>query len=89
MILELNRKQDVFSGIDEIYIDDIIEIDKAPKKAALLHYESIHQDGQSKIGTTLLTSRKGLTAYGWCPGGKEEEYEKDQHDVDPFIVFDS
>jgi hypothetical protein len=36
----------------------------------------------------LLTEQEGLTVYGWCPEGKEKEYEEDEHDVYPFLVFD-
>lgn len=86
-ILRLKKESDVFEDVTEVYIDDFIEIEKMPAQAVLTRMESEDPEGFT-LSINLLTEQEGFTVYGWCPEGKEDEYEEDEHDVYPFLVFD-
>jgi hypothetical protein len=86
-ILRLKKESDAFEDVVEVYIDDFIEIEEMPKQAVLTRMESEDREGFTE-SINLLTEQVGLTVYGWCPEGKEEEYEEEEHDVYPFLVLD-
>ncbi|MCG6892650.1 MAG: hypothetical protein LJE65_03505 [Desulfobacteraceae bacterium] len=86
-ILRLKKESDVFEDVTEVYIDDFIEIEKMPAQAVLTRMESEDPEGFT-LSINLLTEQEGFTVYGWCPEGKEDEYEEDENDVYPFLVFD-
>jgi len=82
----LRLKKDLFNGVNKIFIDDIIRINKIPEQATVIRFQSRSKNSLGIISINPVDN-KNLQAFNWCPDGKEEEYEKDEHEVDPFIVF--
>lgn len=88
-IMRLHKnKADVLIDINEIFIDSIIKINKFPTKPIMLRFESRANDGRGKICAELISDSDKVKLYEWCPEGKEEEYHKDDYEIEPFIVFD-
>jgi len=87
-ILRIHQESDIFSKTDAIFLDDIIEIIKVPEKAVMTRYEIRDKDIKKRVYITLMSPSENLTAYGWHPHGKEKELLKDEHNVEPFILFE-
>lgn len=84
-IMRLSKTNDILDGVSKIYIDDIIEIAKMPKKAVLTRYESRANDGFGSISSNRITD-KGISTYHWHPDDKNEESDEDEEqEVFPFI----
>ncbi len=73
-----------FDEVDEIYLDDIIEIEQFPENPVLLRYESMDLKDQTTLSSNPI-DQKGLKVLHWWPRDKEEEYKKEKFEIEPFI----
>jgi hypothetical protein len=86
-ILRLREEDDVFDEVLEIYIDDIIEIERLPERAVVTRLEKTVPDGYT-LSVNLLTEAEGLTVYGWVSDDQEEASEEEEQEMEPFVVFE-
>ncbi|MDK2848395.1 MAG: hypothetical protein PWP34_1748 [Desulfuromonadales bacterium] len=83
-IMAIRNGTHAFDDIDEIYLDDIIEIDHFPEKPVLMRYESMDLADQTTLSSNPI-DQKGLHVFHWWPKGKEEEYRQEKYDIEPFV----
>lgn len=83
-IMEIRNGTHAFDEVDEIYLDDIIEIDKFPESPVLMRYESMDLKDQSTLSSNPI-DQKGLQVFHWWPKGKEQDYLKEKYDIKPFV----
>lgn len=86
LIRALAKKQDLFDGVAEIYLDACIELRSLPK-TGLLTYVAIRQGRDiGGISTTLLgASNRAAVSYEW--GAKKDVEAGDLRPLKPFIRF--
>jgi hypothetical protein len=73
-----------FEDVDNVYLDDLIEVEKVPGQGVLAHFEHTYDDPPSSIFTSLPgVPKEFCRSYGWGP-------EKDDEDVavEPFVSFE-
>lgn len=83
-IMTIRNGTHAFDAVDEIYLDDIIEIDHFPEKPVLMRYESMDLTDQSTLSSNPI-DEEGLHVFHWWPKGKEEEYRKEKYNIEPFV----
>lgn len=88
-IKKLRKEGDIFSGIKEIFIDNLIEIENFPDKAILVRYESKKNDGFGRISADLFktTEADKIKAFYWTPNENDGENDLDELEIAPFVVF--
>jgi hypothetical protein len=83
-IMAIRNGSNAFDEVDEIFLDDIIEIDKFPDVPVLMRYESMDLTDQSTLSSNPI-DQEGLQVYHWWPKGKEREYNRERYDIEPFV----
>jgi hypothetical protein len=83
-IMSIRNSTGAFDEMDEIFLDDIIEIDRFPEKPVLMRYESRDLADQSTLSSNPIEG-EGLHVFHWWPKGKEQEYEKEKYNIEPFV----
>lgn len=83
-IMAIRNGTHAFDDIDEIYLDDIIEIDHFPEKPVLMRYESMDLADQTTLSSNPI-DQKGLHVFHWWPKDKKEEYRKEKYNIEPFV----
>jgi hypothetical protein len=83
-IMAIRNGTHAFDGVDEIYLDDIIEIDRFPEKPVLMRYESMDLSDQTTLSSNPIEG-EGLHVFHWWPRGKEGEYAGEKYTIEPFI----
>jgi len=83
-IMDIRNGTHAFDEVDEIFLDDIIEIDKFPEKPVLMRYESMDLKDQSTLSSNPI-DQQGLQVFHWWPRGKEQEYQQEKFDIEPFV----
>jgi hypothetical protein len=83
-IMAIRNSSNAFDEVDEIYLDDIIEIDKFPEVPVLTRYESMDLTDQSTLSSNPI-DQDGLQVFHWWPKGKETEYARERYDIEPFV----
>lgn len=83
-IMTIREKSHAFDDVDEIFLDDIIEIDQFPSEPVLTRYESMDLNDQSTLSSNPI-DQAGLNVLHWWPKGKEQEYARESYDIEPFI----
>ena len=66
-IKRLHKEKDVFPGVEEIFIDDIIEFHETPANAVLTRYETRDRETSARLFANLITDSPDITSYDWCP----------------------
>ena len=84
-ILKVKKEGELFEGVERIFLDDIIQINKITQQAAVLRFESTSSDG-TRLSINPVDG-KNLEAFQWFPEGKEEECDKGEYTVEPFVEF--
>lgn len=83
-LMAVRNGSHAFDDVDEIYLDDIIEIERFPEKPVLLRYESMDVKDQTTLSANPI-DQQGLKVLHWWPRGKEQGYQKEKFDIEPFI----
>jgi hypothetical protein len=83
-IMAIRTGSDAFNDLDEIYLDDIIEIDDFPKSPVITRFESMDLADQSTLSSNPI-DQEGLHVFHWWPKGKEGEYARDKYNIEPFM----
>jgi len=83
-LMAIRNGSHAFDDVDEIYLDDIIEIEQFPEKPVLLRYESMDLKDQTTLSANPI-DQQGLKVLHWWPREKEQEYQKEKFDIEPFI----
>ncbi len=70
-----------------IFLNDIIEVDKAPRQPAVLEYQSTLGEAPPHIGIVLPSGKtEELVSYHWQP--EDVPPDKDDYVVEPFLTFE-
>lgn len=83
-LMAIRNGSHAFDDVDEIYLDDIIEIERFPEEPVLLRYESMDLKDQTTLSANPI-DQQGLNVFHWWPKEKKEEYKKEKFDIEPFI----
>ena len=85
-IMEIRNSTHAFDDMDEIYLDDIIEIDRFPQTPVLMRYESMDLKDQTTLSSNPI-DQQGLQVFHWWPRGSEQEYQKEKYNIEPFVSW--
>ncbi|MEZ4600891.1 MAG: hypothetical protein R2940_13975 [Syntrophotaleaceae bacterium] len=83
-LMAIRSESDAFDNVDEIYLDDIIEIDQFPDAPVIMRYESMDLADQSTLSSNPI-DQEGFQVYHWWPKGKERDYAGERYDIEPFV----
>ncbi len=83
-IMTIRSGSHAFDDVDEIYLDDIIEIDRFPEEPVIMRYESRDMADQNTLSSNPI-DQEGLHVFHWWPKGKEQEYAKERYNIEPFV----
>ena len=78
MFERINAKSDLLDGAHSIYLDSLVELDRAPESAVLIQWEKIvpTDEGLCSITSALpeLEEGEAASAYGWNDDDGEFEH---------------
>ncbi|ACN14571.1 hypothetical protein HRM2_14620 [Desulforapulum autotrophicum HRM2] len=77
----------MFKGIDEIYFDSLIEMEKIPREPVIINFKSGSVDGMGwgEVRLDLADAPEDFNSYGWTDDENDEGPESGT--VEPFIKF--
>lgn len=80
---------EVFDGLSEVYLDEVIQIHRVPEGGFLAHWQWA-PDGKEETISTVIPGVDEKDCEAFTPGPEEgdEEGEDEGVSVTPFIVFD-
>lgn len=90
IIEKLAESTEVFDGLSEVYLDEIIQINRVPKEGFLAHWQWA-PDGKEETVSTVIPGTDEADLEAFTPGpeeGDDEDGEADGVAVTPFVVFD-
>lgn len=87
-IMAIRNGTHAFDDVDEIYLDDIIEIDQFPEQPVLMRYESMDLANQSTLSSNPI-DQTGLHVFHWWPSMKEPEYQNEKYTLEPFVRWET
>lgn len=91
LVISMKKTQDIFKRIVTVYMEDIVELRKIPKKALVARIQSSAGAFPESVGRSLPgVVTPGINLYGLAPGIKEDEKQRDQEgykEAGPFIEF--
>ena len=74
--------------VDDVYLDDVTEVEKVPERGVLAHFEQTYDDPPSSVHTSLPgVPDEFCRSYGWHTGGGDGD-DADGEDVEPFVSFE-
>lgn len=82
----IRQNTHAFDEMDEIFLDDLIEIDRFPEQPVMMRYESMDLSDQSTLSSNPIEG-EGLHVYHWWPKGREREYQKEKYNIEPFFKW--
>lgn len=82
--MDIRNGSHAFDEVDEIYLADIIEIDRFPENPVLMRYESMDLKDQITLSVNPI-DQQGLQVFHWWPRGREQEYQQEKFDIEPFV----
>lgn len=85
-IMSIRNNSHAFDEMDEIFLDDIIEIDHFPEKPVMMRYESMDLSDQSTLSSNPIEG-EGLHVFHWWPKDKAKEYQKEKYNIEPFVKW--
>ncbi len=79
----------MFANTNEIYLDEMIGVSKAPKKAVITNFRIFSGELKPSVSWVLPESSfAGINMYEWLPGDGEQGIKNDaSHAVKPFVRF--
>ena len=83
LITKLQRDEDIFQFVTEVYLEDIIQIRQVPEEGFLGHYSSSPGEAPPSIATTCWGDTDGYCE-SFSPISSDSE---EPHEIEPFIVF--
>ena len=88
-LLRTKKTGKMFENTNEIYLDEMIGISKAPKKAVITNFRIFSGELKPSVSWVLPEgSFTGINMYEWLPDdGKPREQTEKSHAVRPFIRF--
>jgi hypothetical protein len=91
LIISLKKKNDTFTNIITVYMEDIIEIQDLPQKAIITRIQSSTGEFPKSISTSLPHAvAPGINVYGYTPDIIEKETDRgteEYKETRPFIKF--
>lgn len=87
-IMAIRNGTHAFDDMDEIYLDDIIEIDNFPEQPVLMRYESMDLADHSTLSSNPI-DQTGLHVFHWWPSTKEPEFREKKYTLEPFVRWET
>ena len=91
LIFSLKKMDGMFSKINAVYIEDIIEMREIPRRAIVTRIQSSAGEFPKSASKSLPhVTAPGISAYGWEPDIEEGEGDRDREEYQtttPFIKF--
>ena len=88
-ILRTKKTGEMFANTNEIYLDEVIGISKAPKRAIITNFRIFSGELKPSVSWVLPEgSFTGINIYEWLPDEGEPGIKNDEsHAVRPFVKF--
>jgi len=89
-LIGVKKDETTFSNIVNIYIEDIIGIEKVPTSPVITRLQSAAGQFPKSVSYSLPSeSKPGIEAFGWAPEMKEQEANDEEYQESiPFIEFE-
>jgi hypothetical protein len=88
LIRDLRGHEDLFDGVEEVFLDACIEITSVPECGMLAHFTLREGEDTGGISTALRgVPEQHAIAYQLGDEDDESDAEND-HDIEPFVIFD-
>lgn len=91
LIFSLRKMEGMFSKINAVYLEDLIEMREIPRRAIVTRIQSSIGEFPKSVSKSLPhVAAPGISAYGWEPNIKEGESDRDRSEYQttrPFIKF--
>lgn len=76
-----------FEDVEDVYLDDVTEVDRVPAEGVLARIVHTHDDPPSWVATSLPgVPNEFCRSYGWGPEEPDEDGDGGVH-VEPFVSF--
>ena len=86
-IQKVKASDDLFDGVDEIYLDEIIEIPEVSSEGLITNYICIHGDMPPLLRCPIENNEStGAECYGWI-SDEDEHPENEAYEIKPFVEF--
>ena len=88
-LLRTKKTGKMFANTNEVYLDEMIAVSKAPKRAIITNFRIFSGELKPSVSWVLPESSfAGINMYEWLPGDREPGMEKDESQaVRPFVRF--
>jgi hypothetical protein len=88
-LLRTKKLGEMFANTNEIYLDEMIGVSKAPKKGVITNFRIFAGELKPSVSWVLPEgSFTGINMYEWLPGDEEPgEQTEESHAVKPFVRF--
>ena len=87
LIRKLHVEAELFQDVTRVYLQACVEIKSVPQQGFLAFYHLVEGEDLGGISTTIRGAGE-REAVAFCAGPSDEEDLEDEHEVEPFIVFD-
>jgi hypothetical protein len=87
LIDQLRQDEDLFDGVEEVFLDACIEVTKVPDCGMLAHFSLREGEDNGGISTALRGVPDDCAA-AYQLGNGNESNDEDDHDIEPFMTFE-
>ena len=90
LIEAMKAKNSLFTGMSEVYIEDIFEFQNMPETAVMIRMQSSDGEFPESLSRSLpFDDHAGISAYGWSPDVRKiRAAEKEEVlEMEPFLSF--
>jgi hypothetical protein len=91
LIFSLRKMEGLFSKMNTVYLEDLIEIREIPRRAIVTRIQSSTGEFPKSVSKSLPhVAVPGINAYGYAPNVEEADNERDAAEyqtTQPFIEF--
>jgi hypothetical protein len=91
LISQLRRDEDLFDGVEEVYLDACVEITTVPDAGMLTHFSLREGEDTGGISTALRGVPEHCAAAYQLGSDTDEDdaNDEDDHDIEPFMTFEA